>query len=111
MGPSLSRVSVPLCVPQILAGGSPQGSGLIRTLHKGGEEKGIHSRLLQRRGYPSWSGMGNPLHCSQDGPKVSLLEGKDKEGTDLKLFELQHNPWLFHVSELGLQYSQIWRVR
>ncbi|RMC03221.1 hypothetical protein DUI87_20415 [Hirundo rustica rustica] len=28
----------------------------------------------------------------QDWPKVSLLEGKDKEGIDLRLFELQHNP-------------------
>lgn len=100
------RVSVPLCVPHSLAGGSRQGRSFIRAVHSAWQEKGIHSRLLQCRGYPSSSGMGNPLHCSQDWPKVSLLEGKDKEGTDLRLFELQHHLWLFHVSELGLQYSQ-----
>lgn len=82
------RVSVPLYVPHSLAGGSRQGSPFIWAVHSAWQEKGIHSRLLQCRGYPSSSGMGNPLHCSQDWPKVSLLEEKDKEGTDLRLFEL-----------------------
>lgn len=75
-----------------LAGGRRQGSSLIRGLHRGWEEKGIRSILLLHGGYPCWSGTGNRLHCFQGWPKVSLLEEKDKEGTELRLSKLQHDP-------------------